>query len=528
MIGSVIDGKYEVKELLGQGGMGSVYAVEHTGTGRRCAVKVINSADLVKDKGVLSRFEREARAAGAIDTQYIAQVLDAGIDRQSGLPFLAMEFLDGEDLQHLLKRVGPVSVDLALRIVAHACLGLQKAHAQSVVHRDIKPHNLFLAKRDAGEVIVKLLDFGIAKVKMDQAQTKDGADLTKTGNLLGSPLYVSPEQARGKRAIDHRTDIYSIGAVLYQMLCGRTPYEHASALGELILMVCTEPPPPVQDHAPWIAPEVAAIVHRCLEKSPDQRFQSAQELLEAVQPHLPYGWGIHEDMLVSLADSQRRERAPRLPMSIPPPAITTAAGAAVTAATSTGSDGASTTGPMTQIAAMPAATERWRAPVAAASIGLAAVAAGAGWVLTRTPDAPVAAATAQAAPQPVPDPPPSSDEVDEAPDKASSAKSVRVRVVILPANASIEVEGARALARDGILEIEGALGSVYRVRVFQGQSETTADVVVTEAGALPPKIEVKPGQKIHVPRAGSSGAPVGSDVPAPVPKGIKEDQGEFD
>ena len=117
MIGSVVDGKYEIKELLGQGGMGSVYMAEHTSTGRRCAVKVINAGDLVKDKNVLSRFEREARAAGAIDTQHITQVLDAGIDRESGLPFLAMEYLDGEDLQHLLKRVGPVSSDLALRVV---------------------------------------------------------------------------------------------------------------------------------------------------------------------------------------------------------------------------------------------------------------------------------------------------------------------------------------------------------------------------------------------------------------------------
>ena len=338
MIGSIVDGKYEIKKLLGQGGMGSVYVAEHSTTGRRCAVKLISSADLTKDPQVLGRFEREARAAGAIDTQYITQVLDAGIDRESGLPFIAMEFLDGEDLQHLLKRVGPVAPDLALRVGAQACLGLQKAHAAKGVHRDIKPPNLFLAKRDAGEVVLKLLDFGIAKVKMDQAQNRDGVDLTKTGNLLGSPLYVSPEQARGKRAIDHRTDIYSLGAVTYQMLSGRTPYEHATALGELILMVCTEPPPPLQDHAPWVSPELAAIVHRCLQKNPDERFQQAEELFEAVRPHLPYGWGIHQDMLVSLADSQRLERAPRMPMSVPPPAIppSTPAGAPA---------GAPTTGP---------------------------------------------------------------------------------------------------------------------------------------------------------------------------------------
>ncbi|MEO0606553.1 MAG: serine/threonine-protein kinase, partial [Myxococcota bacterium] len=190
MIGSTIDGKYLVKNEIGKGGMGSVYEAEHAATGRRVAVKVINSGDLTKDQQVLSRFEREARAAGAIDTQYITQVLDAGLDRDSNLPFMAMEYLEGEDLQRMLKRVGPISPELALRVTAQACLGLRKAHDAKVVHRDIKPHNLFLARRDAGEVIVKLLDFGIAKVKMDQAQSRDGADLTKTGNLLGSPLYV--------------------------------------------------------------------------------------------------------------------------------------------------------------------------------------------------------------------------------------------------------------------------------------------------------------------------------------------------
>ncbi|MEM1035109.1 MAG: serine/threonine-protein kinase [Myxococcota bacterium] len=317
MIGSNIDGKYLVRSLIGEGGMGSVFEAEHTGTGRRVAVKVINSGDLTKDQQILSRFEREARAAGAIETQYITQVLDAGIDRESGLPFMAMEYLEGEDLQRMLKRVGPIAPPLALRITAQACLGLRKAHEANVVHRDIKPHNLFLARRDAGQVLVKLLDFGIAKVKMDQAQSRDGADLTKTGNLLGSPLYVSPEQARGKRHIDHRTDIYSLGAVMYQMLAGRTPFEHATALGELILMVCTEAPAPLQDHAPWVPPEVAQICHRCIQKNADERYPTAQALFDDVCALLPPGWNIDQDMLISLAESQRREVQPRAAIADP-------------------------------------------------------------------------------------------------------------------------------------------------------------------------------------------------------------------
>src|SRR5690606_18664513 len=128
VIGSTIDGKYHISKLLGEGAMGAVYEAEHTATGRRVAVKVISSADLTKDPKVVSRFQREARAAGAIDTQHITQVLDAGVDRESGLPFLAMEFMSGEDLMALIKRVGPIAPDIALRIVAQACLGLQKAH----------------------------------------------------------------------------------------------------------------------------------------------------------------------------------------------------------------------------------------------------------------------------------------------------------------------------------------------------------------------------------------------------------------
>ncbi|HHH30141.1 MAG TPA: serine/threonine protein kinase [Polyangiaceae bacterium] len=545
MIGSTIDGKFLIKELLGQGGMGSVYAAEHTATGRRCAVKVINSTDLTKNSQILSRFEREARAAGAIDTQYITQVLDAGVDRDSGLPFLAMEYMEGEDLQHLLKRVGPISPDLTLRIIAQACLGLQKAHEANVVHRDIKPHNLFLARRDAGEVVIKLLDFGIAKVKMDQAQSKEGMDLTKTGNLLGSPLYVSPEQARGKRQIDHRTDIYSLGAVMYQALCGQTPFQHATALGELILMVCTEPPASVQDHAPWVTPEVAAICHRCLEKNPAERYQSAEELFEAVRPLLSGGWAIHEDMLVSLEDSQRQEQAPRLPMSLPPPALvdsseqtgdrsnTRTAGLTAAQAATDGSttDAASTTGPLTNLAAE-APPPKSKAPMLFGVVAIVGLAGAGIWAMTRDP-AGTARETTATTPTPQPEPTTVPVETSEpaqtaAPEPEPEPK--RVKVVILPSNAKVEVEGEPAEVKDGLLELEGKPGKVFKVRAYQGISETEAEVVVTESGALPPKIEVKLGQKLKLPRGGATAsAPKPAPAPPPsLPPAIKTDTDEFD
>jgi tRNA A-37 threonylcarbamoyl transferase component Bud32 len=558
VIGSVIDGKYEIRRLIGQGGMGSVYEAAHTGTGRRCAVKVISSEGLTRDPNIVSRFQREARAAGAIDTQYIAQVLDAGVDRDTGLPFLIVEYLDGEDLQQLIKRVGPLVPDTVLRMAAQVCLGLQKAHDAKVVHRDIKPANLFLTQRDAGEIIVKMLDFGIAKVKMDEAHSTEGAELTRTGNLLGSPMYMSPEQARGQRGIDHRTDLYSLGAVMYQALSGHTPFQHATALGELILFVCSEPPPPLQDLAPWVTPEIAAIVHRCLTKPPAERFQTASEMFDALQPLLSGGWGIHRDMLVSLEEGMKAHAAPRLPMSIPPPPMPagaqateiepatmamgpaelrklTAPSAAEAAGLVTG-DGDMTTGAAGALAQSQAGAAR--APksklglVLSVSLGVAALGgAGVYWATRPSSSGPGGEPTATAVATTAPSARPS----DSAPGTAQAddaKKSRRVQVVIIPADASVEIEGQPATVKDGILEITGVLGSVFRTRVFKGKGkdlgETTVDVVITETGVLPAKIEVKQGAVVSLPRPGATDAPTaGAQKPPPVPTGVATDMGEF-
>ncbi len=521
--------------------MGAVYEAEHTATGRRVAVKVISSADLTKDPKVVSRFQREARAAGAIDTQHITQVLDAGVDRESGLPFLAMEFMSGEDLMALIKRVGPIAPDIALRIVAQACLGLQKAHDAGVVHRDIKPHNLFLARRDAGEVIVKLLDFGIAKVKMDQEHSTEGAELTRTGNLLGSPLYMSPEQARGQKDIDLRTDIWSLGAVLYQALTGRTPYHHITALGQLIIAICSEAPPSVQEFAPWVSPEVAAIVHRCLQQDPARRFQTAAQMFEAIRPLIPYGWGIHQDQLVSLQDSVRMQSAPRMPMSVPPPGMLTGsfgqmAGTAAPAATH---QSASTTAALSnsQSQAVQPAAPSSKLPLALGAALLIAAAGGGIFFFTRPPPPPPVAAQPPvqetAAPTAV---------VTAAPTVAPSAtapveeKLVRAKVVILPADALAAIlpadggEEQKVPLKDGLLEISGQLGSVHKVRVWKATGEVIADVVITEAGALPPKIEVKIGQKLKV-SGSSTGEPASPTAPTGVaptaPPNIKTNTDEF-
>ncbi|UQA57658.1 serine/threonine-protein kinase [Polyangium aurulentum] len=307
----LIGGRYRISRRLGQGGMGAVYEANDESTGQRVAVKVV-TAEVARNEVLLGRFEREVRAARGLDTPHVVRFLDAGRDPISGLPFLVMEVLEGEDVARIFKRTGPMRPDLAMRIVAQACLGLEVAHAQRIVHRDIKPANLFLARGPGAlDRTVKILDFGIAKLAPDASVAGEAGEitgLTRTGSMLGSPLYMSPEQARGHKNIDARADIWSLGVVLYAALAGRTPHQDNDALGDLIIAICTEPAPPVTQLAPWVPREVAALVHRALSLDPAGRFQSAGEMRAAIGALLPGGFAIREDMLVPLPEAERASR----------------------------------------------------------------------------------------------------------------------------------------------------------------------------------------------------------------------------
>ncbi len=403
LVGKKIDGKYEVSRIIGAGGMGAVYEAHHVGTRRRVAIKVISTGDLSKDEQLVGRFQNEAKAAGAVDTQHICQVLDTGTDPETNWPFMVMEFMSGEDVQQLLRRVGPIHQDLALRIAAQACIGLSKAHGARVVHRDMKPANLYLARTDAGKVLVKLLDFGIAKVKMEHASEMGDAGLTRTGTMLGSPLYMSPEQARGVKTIDHRADIWSLGIVLYEMLSGRTPYHHIDALGELIIAICSEPPRPIQDFAPWISAEVAAIVHKALKAQPNDRFQTAAEMLDAIKALQTDGFEIDESMLVSLSETQRNLVAKRLSMP-PPPTMevhaTNVAAQSVPPPALTQAGGGTTGGLAAPTERNPQLKRKSSAGLVVAGAALSiAVFGGVAYKMFGAPETPVQ--TAQAAPQPI-------------------------------------------------------------------------------------------------------------------------------
>ncbi|HEV7554108.1 MAG TPA: serine/threonine-protein kinase, partial [Kofleriaceae bacterium] len=290
----------EVLRELGKGGMGVVYEARHIGTGRKVAVKEIVAEALRNDSLLLDRFQREARATGNIETQHVAPVLDTGNDPATGHPYLVIELLHGEDLQDRIVKFGPLSEDAALRITAQAATGLSRAHAAGVVHRDIKPANLFLARRD-DEVVVKILDFGVARVK-EQLAAADHR-LTTTGVMLGTPLYMSPEQVVGAKTVDHRADLWSLGICLYESLTGTTPHDDVETLGALIVAICSKPARSIREVAPELSDEVAAIVDKSLALDPAKRYQTADDLLADLRALLPDGLRLDEPMLAAHLDT---------------------------------------------------------------------------------------------------------------------------------------------------------------------------------------------------------------------------------
>jgi serine/threonine-protein kinase len=302
-----IDGKYEIVRELSKGGMGAVYEARHLLTRRKVALKLILAESLADKRPLVAqrRFEREARAAGSIESRHVVSVLDTGIDAATSDHYIVMELLSGEDLRQLIHRVGKVPAEIVLAIAWQVCLGLRRAHEQGIVHRDIKSANIFLAHKDDGHVEVKILDFGIAKLRADPLATSDGNDLTRSGSVLGSPLYMSPEQATGSRKLDGRSDIWSLGIVMYEALTGATPHGN-QALGAVILSICSVPARPIRERAPEVSEEVAALVHKALALEPSQRFVSAAEMQTEIARLLPHGPAIHESVLGAIPEGRAR------------------------------------------------------------------------------------------------------------------------------------------------------------------------------------------------------------------------------
>ena len=233
-IGAVVAGEYRVERFLGAGGMGVVVAATHLQLERPVALKFLQR-DAASSPDVVSRFTREAKAAGKIQGEHVARVLDVGA-LETGEPYLVMEYLDGEDLARILARRGPLPIAETVDYVLEACEAVAEAHALGIVHRDLKPANLFLATRPSGKPLVKVLDFGISKAP---ASATD-AGLTTTSSVVGSPLYMSPEQMTSAKSVDARSDVWSLGVVLYELLTAGHPFPAESVPALVIAVVRSE------------------------------------------------------------------------------------------------------------------------------------------------------------------------------------------------------------------------------------------------------------------------------------------------
>jgi serine/threonine-protein kinase len=278
--GDILAGKYRVERLLGVGGMGAVVAAQHIQLEDRVAIKFLLPE--VRERGdAVMRFLREARAAVKIKSPHVARVTDVGTF-DNGLPYMVMEYLEGSDLDRWLTEQGPLPIAQACELVLQACEAIAEAHALGIVHRDLKPANLFVVRRPDGSQSVKVLDFGISKMP----QSTTGVGLTRTAVVMGSPMYMSPEQIESTRDVDARSDIWALGVILYELVTGAVPFD-GSQFAELAMQIITQPPKPLRDRCAHAPPGFEQVVLKCLEKQAANRFQSVAELAAQLAPFAP-------------------------------------------------------------------------------------------------------------------------------------------------------------------------------------------------------------------------------------------------
>ena len=316
-IGAHVDGKYSLVRLLGAGAMGAVYEGVHIELGKRVAVKVLRP-EVAQSAEMAARFRREARAASAIESEYVAQVLDFGRDEAVGL-YMIIEYVEGEDLEARLAREQRLEPTAAARIGWQVARGLAKAHATGVIHRDLKPANLFLARRDDGSTLVKILDFGISKFEPRRRDSDVGAEgdaeptLTEFGTTLGTPQYMSPEQCEARVELDGRTDVWSLCAVLHEALAGEPAVSDKGGCIATMRQVVSEDVCPLRSRAPWVPAALARVVDAGLVRERKARIADAATLAARLLQACPEA-GAREEGGPSRAGA-RPQRAP----SEPPP-----------------------------------------------------------------------------------------------------------------------------------------------------------------------------------------------------------------
>ena len=281
--GELIAGKYRVERTLARGGMGAVYLARHVELDERVALKMM-LPEAAKNPDAVTRFMREARAAVKIKSQHVVRVTDVGM-LESGLPYMAMEYLEGADLRDILTERGRLPLEEAAEYMLQALEALAEAHARGIVHRDLKPGNIFLTRRRDGTPVVKVLDFGISKVITGTLATSD--PLTKNAALMGSPLYMSPEQMKASRNVDMRADIWAVGVMFYELLTGDVPFKGDSLPELCAVIVLDGATPKARDIVPELPEEVDALIAGCLARKREERFANAAEVARALAPFAP-------------------------------------------------------------------------------------------------------------------------------------------------------------------------------------------------------------------------------------------------
>ncbi len=263
--GDVLAGKFRVERVLGAGGMGVVVSAHHLQLDEKVAIKFLLPAAVTKPD-VLARFEREARAAVKIKSEHVARVIDVG-RLETGAPYMVMEYLEGGDLRSWLKERGAMATEQAAEFVLQACEAIAEAHALGIVHRDLKPANLFCIRRADGLLSIKVLDFGISKVGAGMGGSAPELDMTSTGAVVGSPLYMSPEQLKSSKGVDQRTDVWSLGVILYELVAGKPPFV-AESITELAIEIATGTPKPLRELKSDVSRGYEDVVARCMVSDP--------------------------------------------------------------------------------------------------------------------------------------------------------------------------------------------------------------------------------------------------------------------
>ena len=309
--GDLVADKYRIVRAIGRGGMGVVFAATHELLHQTVALKLL-LPDVAAYPDAVSRFLNEARAAARIRSEHVATVMDVGL-LDGGMAYLVMELLEGDDLEALLLKNGVLPVEQVARCMLEALEGVAQAHALGIVHRDLKPSNLFRAVRPDGSVSIKVLDFGISKAP----RPNDDGAATATHAMLGSPLFMSPEQVRSAKTVDPRSDSWSLGVIMYRLLTGQAPFTGGN-LGEVLAAILTEPYKPIAEARPDVPDAFAMVVDRCLERDRDRRYANAAELAIALEPFA----GARTDSVARICrvlGVSREAPAPRAMVSTPLP-----------------------------------------------------------------------------------------------------------------------------------------------------------------------------------------------------------------